>query len=168
MSKFKDPVTSNWFTQGLFLELSYSNKDNVLYTLKDEDVTITVNGEERNLPSIKRLYLECADPTEYVFATTYLGGWNHWKRICEKTKLLQPYIEEWREELEIKMRSEGIRQMAEHARGEKGMQASKWLAEKGWEEKKRGAPSKAEKERELKIQTRIHDEVNDDLSRILQ
>lgn len=163
---FKDPVTGNWYTQALFLELSYNNKDNVMYTLKEHDVEVEINGELRLLPSIKRLFVECGDPTEYLFATTYLGGWAHWKRICEKTKALHPYIEEWREELEVKLRSQGIQQMAEHARGEKGMQASKWLAEKGWEEKKRGAPSKAEKERELKIQSKIHQEVDDDLQRI--
>ena len=39
-------------------------------------------------------------------------------------------------------------------------------AEKGWEEKKRGAPSKEDKQRELKIQTKISDEVDTDLARI--
>ena len=165
---FKDTVTGNWLTQGLFLELSYNNKTNVLYTLKDQAVDIEVDGETRHLLPIGRLFVECGDPTEYEFATRYLGGWGHWKRICEKTKMLHPYIEEWREELEIKMRSEGVKQMAEHARGEKGMQASKWLAEKGWSEKKRGAPSKQEKDREMKVQTRMYDAINDDLTRILQ
>ena len=164
---FKDK-TGNWITQGLFLELSYGNKENVVYTLKDTDQEVVINGETRTLPSIGRLFVECGDPTEYTFATTYLGGWAHWKRLCEKTKVLHPYIEEWREELEIKLRSEGIRQVAEHAKSDKGFQASKWLAEKGWDEKKRGRPSKEEKERELKITTKIHQEVDDDLNRILQ
>ena len=165
---FKDPVTGNWYTQALFYELTYTRPENAMYTLKDNAIDIKVNGEVRTLPSIKQAFLECEDPTEYTFATTYLGGWSHWKRLCEKTKLLHPYIEEWREELEVKLRSEGIRQVAEHAKSDKGFQASKWLAEKGWDEKKRGRPSKEEKERELKIQTKIGKEVDDDLTRILQ
>lgn len=165
---FKDEVTGNWYTQALFYELSYANKENVMYTLKEHDIDVEINGEVRHLPSIKRLFVECGDPTEYQFAITYLGGWAHWKRLCEKTKALHPYIEEWREELEIKMRSEGIRAMAEFATQEKGMQAAKWLAEKGWSDKKRGAPSKEEKQRELHIATKIHKEVDDDLTRILQ
>lgn len=157
----------NWITQGLFLELSYTDKRFVCYTLKDHDEVIEVDGEERALPSIKRLYLECSDPTEYTFCTTHLGGYQHWKRLCSN-KAIMAYIESWREELEVKLRSEGILAISEHARTDKGYQAAKWLAEKGWEPAKRGAPSKDEKERELKLQTKIEQEVGDDLSRILQ
>lgn len=168
MSKvFKDPNTGNFLTQSLFYELSYARPDFVTYTLKDEDIDVTINGEVRHLESIKRLYLECEDPTEYQFATNHLGGWSHWKRLCEKTTRLHPYIEEWREELEVKLRSQGVRQMANIAMTDKGQQAAKWLAEKGWSDKKRGAPSKEEKERELKIQTRMSSEIEDDLKRLL-
>lgn len=162
---FKDS-TGNWLTQALFYELSYMRPDYVQFTLKDQDIEVELNGVTKTLPSIKRLFVESGDPTEYVFATTVLGGWQHWKKICKGNKALAPHIEEWREELEVSLRSQGVRQLAEHARGEKGMQASKWLAEKGWEEKKRGAPSKDEKARELKIQTKITEEVEDDLARI--
>lgn len=163
---FKDPVTGNWYTQGLFYELCYTNPSNAVYTLKDHDIEVTIDGEVRTLPSIKRLYVECGDVTEYNFATKHLGGWQHWKRLNEKTKILHPYIEEWREELEVKLRSEGTLQMLDHARSGSSFQATKWLAEKGWEEKKRGAPSKEDKQRELKIQTKISDEVDTDLARI--
>ena len=163
---FKDPTTGNWITQGLFFETART-KEHVCYTLKDYDHEVEIDGELRTLPSLGRLFVECSDPTEYMFATTYLGGWKHWKRVQEN-KAIATYVAEWREELEIKLRAEGIQQIAEHAKTDKGFQASRWLAEKGWEEKKRGAPSKEEKARELKVQTQIEREVGDDLTRILQ
>jgi len=167
VSKFKEPITGNFITQGLFYELCYASPKNAIYTLKDEDMEITVEGEVRQLQSIKQLYLECEDPTEYEFATKYLGGWKHWQRLCNKTTNLHPYIEDWREELEVKLRSKGVKSMIKHSMSDKGQQAAKWLSDKGWAEKKRGAPSKEEKARELKIQTRMVDVLDHDLSRLL-
>src|SRR5574337_457896 len=82
-------------TQSLFLEMGY-NTDYAMYTLKDR------NHEYKGVlyPSLKALYLEESDPTEYLFADKYLLGYQHWKRIC-RNKMLLPYVEEWREELEI-------------------------------------------------------------------
>lgn len=167
MNKFKDERTGNWYTQGLFYELSYNSPKYAIYTLKDEAISIVVDGETRELAPIKQLYLSCEDPTEYEFATTHLGGWNHWQRILNKTKLLHPYIEDWREELEVKLRSKGVKAMIGHSMSDKGQQAAKWLSDKGWSEKKRGAPSKEEKAREMKIQTRMSDELDEDLNRLL-
>ena len=165
-TSFKDATTGNWITQGLFFETA-RDKTHVTYTLKDYDHEVEINGELRTLPSLGRLFIECADVTEYIFATTYLGGWKHWKRIQEN-KLFKETVEEWREELAVKMMAEGIKAIHEHSKTDKGYQAAKWLAEKGWEEKKRGAPSKEEKARELKLQTKLDQEVGDDLTRILQ
>ena len=58
-------------TQGLFLEIGYS--DSALYTLKDNDHEYN----DKALPSIKRLYLEMEDVTEYEFANKYFLGWSH-------------------------------------------------------------------------------------------
>lgn len=145
-------------TQSLFLEIGYS--DSAIYTLKDND--FDYNG--RLLPSIKRLYLECADPTEYEFATTYLLGWGHWQRICEN-KTVRRFIDEWRQELEVKLRSRGVK-AAIFAANTGNFQASKWLADRGWETRGAGRPSKAEVERETKIQAAITEEFSADVIRM--
>jgi|14_taG_2_1085336.scaffolds.fasta_scaffold00147_14 hypothetical protein len=163
---FKDPTTGNFYTQALFLELCYSSPANAIYTLKDEDYEH--NG--KTYKSIKRLYLEIADPTEYAFATQCFAGWSHWKRLCEKTTNLHSHIAEWRDELEVKMRSEGVRGVVEEAvTGGKGaLQASKWLADKGWTDKRSaGRPSKKEVEGELKQQAGIKSALDKDLERVL-
>lgn len=145
-------------TQSLFLELGYS--DEALFTLKDQDHQW--NGKD--YPSLKRLYLEMADPTEYAFATEYLLGWRHWQRLCEN-KVLGRQIEEWRDELEVKLRSKAIRDAIDAAKTG-NFQAAKWVADRGWDTKGRGRPSKAEVERETKIQSRIADEYNGDVVRL--
>lgn len=146
-------------TQSLFLELGYNEA--ALYTLKDND--FEYKGVV--LPSIKRLYLECGDPTEYEFATTYLLGWNHWQRISEN-KAIKRYIDEWKIELEVKLRSAGVKNaIAQAASG--SFQASKWIADRGWDTRGAGRPSKADVERETRIQAGIADEFSADILRMI-
>lgn len=148
-------------TQGMFLEVGYG--EFAVYTLKEQD-------HEHNgklYPSLKRLYLECADPTEYEFATTHLLGWKHWLRLCEN-KLLRAHIDEWRDELEIKLRSTAIKHIIQTSTGPLGnVQASKWVADRGWAVRGAGRPSKADVEREKKIQAGISDEYSADIVRLV-
>jgi hypothetical protein len=58
--------------------------------------------------------------------------------------------------------------MISHSLTAKGQASAKWLAEKGWAEKKRGAPSAAEKQAELKQQASVHSSVEDDLLRLVK
>lgn len=160
MSKFKDQ-NGNFYTQSLFLELAYDNPKHAIYTLKDDDHEF----KGKVYKSIKRLYVATGDPTEYKFATECLGGWNHWKRLLNKTSLLHPYIEEWREELEVKMRSKGVARMVSNAA--ESPTAAKWLAEKGWTDKRTaGRPSKAEVEGEKKQQASVKSVIQSDLDRL--
>jgi hypothetical protein len=145
-------------TQSLFLEIGYTEA--ALYTLKDYD--FEYNG--RVLPSIKRLYLEIADPTEYEFAQACFLGWNHWQRLCEN-KAVRKHIDEWRYELEVKLRSRGVKAAMLAAYGG-NFQASKWLADRGWDTRGAGRPSKADVEKETKIQAAISEEYSADILRL--
>lgn len=159
-SKLKD-TSGRPLTQGLFLEVNYDEKYAV-YTLKDEDY------EYKGVvyPSLKRLYLESEDPTEYAFATKYLLGWQHWKRLCEN-KMLSKHIDEWKEELELKLRSQAIRDMQNLCASENGnFGAAKFLADRGWDKKAVGRPSKSEVERHLAVEKRLDDEFNSDVARL--
>lgn len=146
-------------TQSLFLEIGYTEQ--AVYTLKDQDHEH--NG--KTYPSLKRLYLEAEDPTEYLFATTYLLGWRHWQRLCEN-KALRRHIDEWRDELEVKLRSRGVMQAIKNAELG-GFQAAKWLADRGWDTRGAGRPSKEEIEKEKKIQAAISDEYGADIVRLM-
>lgn len=147
-------------TQSLFLELGYS--EYAVYTLKEQDYAY----KGKNYPSLKRLYLKEEDVTEYEFATKHLLGWQHWKRLCEN-KQIRKHIEEWREELELKIRSQAIRDMQGLCASENGnFSAAKFLADRGWEKRAPGRPSKAEKEREDRVADRLSDEFTADIIRL--
>lgn len=145
-------------TQSLFLELGYGA--DALFTLKDQDH----EHEGTVYKSLKRLYLEFEDPTEYEFANTVLLGWRHWQRMCEN-KVIRKHIDEWREELEVKLRSQAIRDAIQEAK--KGhFQAAKWVADRGWSTRGAGRPSKADIEHEKKVQARIDNEYSGDVVRM--
>lgn len=147
-------------TQSLFLELGYN--DEACFTLKEEDHFY----EGKTYPSLKRLYLEAADPTEYKFATEHLLGWKHWQRMCEN-KAIRKYVDEWREELEVKLRCQAIGDAINLAKAGQ-FQAAKWVADRGWATRAAGRPSKAEIEHEKKVQARIDDEYGADVIRMFK
>jgi len=145
-------------TQSLFLEIGYG--ENAIYTLKESDYTY--NGKVYY--SLKKLYLAMEDPTEYEFASKYFLGWKHWVRICEN-RILKNHIDEWREELEVKLRSRGVKALILSA--EQGNhQSAKWLADRGWDTRGAGRPTKLEKEQSLKVHKDILDEFRGDMERL--
>lgn len=147
-------------TQSLFLEIGYS--DFAVYTLKEFDYEY----KGKKYPSLKRLFLQEEDPTEYSFAEKHLLGWQHWKRLCEN-KSIASHVEEWREELELKVRSQAVRDMMNLCASEQGnFSAAKFLADRGWEKRAAGRPSKAEKERHLRVEEKINDEFQADVIRL--
>lgn len=158
-SQFKDKM-GRYITQGLFIDFKY-DETFAVYTLEDEDKEYKGNL----YPSLKRLFLEMEDPTEYRFATTYLYGWDHWLAI-KNNKALYAEIEKWQEELEIKIRAKGVHTMLEMSKGT-NFNAAKWVADGSWHQK-RGRPSKEEKERERKIRERAMEELDDESSRVIQ
>lgn len=145
-------------TQSLFLELHYTPQ--AVYTLKEIDHEY--NG--KIYPSIKRLYLEEEDPTEYNFASKHFLGWKHWARLSE-TRVLRPYVREWRDELEYKLRSKAVKQIMDSALGG-SFQAAKWFMDRGWVNRAPGRPSKEELEREKRIQENLKDEYSADVIRL--
>lgn len=145
-------------TQSLFLELGYS--DFAIFTLKEDDYVYN----DKTYISLKKLYLEMEDPTEYDFANECLLGWLHWKRICNN-KAIREHVEEWREELEFKMRAKGVKSLLISAQSG-NYQAAKFFIDKGWDKRQAGRPSKAELEREKEFQSRIYDEYGADVVRL--
>lgn len=147
-------------TQSLFLELGYQ-EDFAIYTLKDWDWQY--NG--KTYPSIKRLYLAHDDPLEYDFATTYFLGWNHWLRLCEN-KAIRKFIDEWRTELELKLASQSIRNIIDMTADEKGFQAAKYVAERGWNRNPVGRPKKDTSEYDAKVEENLNKEFDGDVKRL--
>jgi hypothetical protein len=147
-----------YYTQGLFLETSYEDLSRVLYTLKRAD-HMHKGVLYRSFP---RLYLEIADPTEYQVATTLFDGWPHWVRLQGNSRIF-PTIQALRDELEVKLRSDGIRRLISMKQSES---AAKWLADKGWEKREMGRPTKEKVQKEAKKLQGIKEEIERDATRI--
>lgn len=152
-------------TKALFFETTLADKSTVLYTLKDKDHTY----EGTTYPSLFQKYLESNDPTEYRFATTYLDGLYHWETLCECT-WFKPYLERWRHELSLRMKSEALARIMREAKtsSKDSFMANRYLLEKGWESEKskRGRPSKEEIKQAATDIARTETSLLDDLKRI--
>ena len=155
-------------TQSLFYETTLSDKSTVLYTLKDHD--------HEGYPSLKRLYLETGDPTEYKFANSYLDGWTHWELLIA-AEWFQPHLNQWRKELELKIKSMALWQIQEEATNDLSKSkftANKFLLEGGWKPKdqtggsnRRGRPSKQEIQDEAHRIAEERDLVDDAFKRVI-
>lgn len=141
--RFKDD-RGHWFTSGLFYELA-QDKSFSIYTIKEEDIEV----EGKMYLSLKKLYLEDMDPTEYLFAEKYLGCWNQWQRISSMRnmysgKRVKEIIQGWRDELRLKIKALAIKNIMLKSLDDKGYQAAKYLADAGWDTSKRRGKDDAE------------------------
>lgn len=156
-------------TQSLFWELRHGG-DTVKYppvfTTKDEDI----ERDGVKYISMKKIYMtyDHIPGYEYEFAMEVLGSWDHWNKLANDTiPDIKNMIQSWRDELDIRLKAHGLKALIYASRDNdaKGVQASKYLVEKGYIQK-RGRPSKEEVDRELKANTKLKKEFESDLERI--
>lgn len=156
-TKFKDEK-GRYITQSLFLELGY----------KTSLAVFTLDGEDKEYkgtiyPSLKKRYIEMRDPVGYNFANEYLFDWKHWTRI-KNNAILAEHVTEWENELELALRSDGIQTIIDAAVDSNSYQAGKWLADRGWSERKAGRPSKEEVNQALEQDKKLAEEFDVDVS----
>lgn len=146
-------------SQSLFLEIGYT--DFAVFTFRDEDYEY----KGKTYTSLKKLYLAFEDPIEYDFAVKYLVGWQQWKKLQGNRQVMK-HIEEWREELDFKMRSQAIKDIMDMSAEGKSYQASKLLLDKGWDKRAVGRPNEQEAKREARIKDKLDDEFSADITRL--
>lgn len=135
--------------KGLFLEVALDHST-ALYTLRRDDREVEIDGEVRVLPSIRRLYLDTMDPTEYEFANKYFEDLEHWELVANSPFLVD-HVASWRKELKARIKSEAYKQIAQEAfmGGRNSFQANKYLYEGNSPSKQ----TKAEKQASEEIET---------------
>lgn len=121
------------------------------------------------LRSLHQLYLEAEDPSEYDFAVSTLGNYEHWKALIA-LDFFQPFLKEMRDTLGIKLDAKTVRAaklcMSEGT-GPVALQAAKWLNARVVKTgKTRGRPSNDEIEGELKRKAEERAEIEQDLRRL--
>lgn len=163
-SSFKDSL-GRYLTIALFYETATGSKEEVVYTLKEKDY--------KGFLSIKRLYLEMEDITEYEFANKYFENWSHWKKLIASA-WFKEHIDVWREELELKFKARSLNQIKRTAKSsaKEAFMANKYLLEKGWEKstKDKSTVGRPTQEKIKQEAQRLHDEkeiVEKDAQRLL-
>lgn len=160
---FKNPEWGQYYLKPLFFEESSTSEKHLnLYTLKTSD--------HKGLPSLHRLYVEMADPTEYIFANTYFDGWKHWKMLKECNWFKEHYDLMY-EELQLKLKAEAYNRLLKEAQseGRNSAQINKYLLDNKWFEREdhRGRPSKESIKKEANKIFQTKEEINSDWERLI-
>lgn len=117
---------------------------------------------------VKELYLsyDHIPGFEYEFAFDLLGSWDHWVVLSENSTLRHE-IAKWRDELEIKLKAKAMRELIAASKGNTptALQAAKYISDRGYSSK-RGRPSKAEVERQRKIEAGVRENLEEDMARL--
>lgn len=145
-------------TGSLFMETMQEKGGEPAFTLKGYD--------HKGLCSMRRLYVELADPTEYTQAMVLLGSWEHWERLSNVPWFKSEHLDAWRAELEVKLRSQAIMDMQES----NSLKAKEFLANAKWkpDEKspRRGRPTKEAISHQAKIEARILKSVDEHAAKL--
>lgn len=108
-------------------------------------------------------FIEIGDPTEYQAAIALVGSWKEWCRFKKEWGAFSSIVDDWVCEVEIKLRSDAVRKLA--SMPDAGSQ--KWIAEGKYQVKKAGRPSKAQIEREAKIEAGVIKENDEEVDRVI-
>lgn len=155
-------------TKGLFYETTLPEERPIFgtnWTLKEKDH----EADGKVYISMKRVYLEMEDVTEYDFAMSALGSYKHWERLVE-SPIIRRHIDQWRKELNLKLKARAMKSIIKAATEDEKLsfQAMKYLADNEYIDKKnkRGRPSKEEINAELKKEVENSKTFKDDAERI--
>jgi len=156
-------------TKALFFETTlpeYRIEMEPEWTLKEKD---HLANDGKTYRSMKKIYLEMEDVTEYEFAMATLGSFTHWETLC-KSPWFKEHIDQWRKELNLKLKAKGMRSIIKAATIDENLsfQAMKYLADNQYIDKggKRGRPSKEEVKAELRKEAEANKVFLDDAERI--
>lgn len=124
-----------------------------------------------DISNFHKTFVAIGDMTEYKAALKLVGSWQEWERLKRDWATFRSYIQEWKDELEVKLRSDAVEKIIELSSGEdsKALQAAKFLSESGWNKRAgAGRPSKAEKKRAAREIAKLASETKDEEARILK
>lgn len=156
-------------TKALFFETTlpeYRIEMEPEWTLKEKD---HLAHDGKTYRSMKRIFIEMEDVTEYEFALATLGSYTHWETLC-KSSWFKEHVEQWRKELNLKLKARGMKSIISAATTDENLsfQAMKYLADNQYLDKKstRGRPSKADVDAELKKEADARKDFKADAERL--
>lgn len=165
-NKFKNS-SGTYFTSALFCDvMEEREKHSALYTLYSD---VDIKGLDGKVyKSLKFIYLKMEDVYEREFALACFDSWSHYKKMLRCSWFVEE-LEKWREELEIRHRSQAlksIRDVANDPLDKNSFNANKFLLAGGWQQSKTKVEKK--KVKDASDSTIIAtQEVNQDFERLM-
>lgn len=166
---WKPPYKSSnnrWLTKALFWDQLQNTHVSDRYELPP---VFTLYGDRPGLINARKTFVELGDPTGYKWAMKYLGDYDHWQALLTRP-WFRDALETWVSELNAKLLGEAIDTYREVARTSDSesvrLTAAKYLAEQPWNKEKKGRPSKADIDAQVKTEARKRTVEDDDLERI--
>ncbi len=156
-------------TTSLFWEVRKDRSEDAdffpLFTLKEDDHEV----DGLYLFSLKKIYLsyDHVPGLEYDFAKDVLGSWEHWLKLVKSS--MRHEFQSWRDELDVRIKAEALRSLMQASRAPdaRGVTAAKYLADKGYSDKRTaGRPSTEEVERQKKIAVDVQNNLASDMERL--
>ena len=136
---------------------------------KGSDVKFSLHNDVEGLINCRRSFVHEGDPTGYKWALKYLDSYRQFERLLESSWFKEAF-DQWVRELNMKNRADAIKkikEIADKGNDTQSLQASKYLAEVGWDKQTgRGRPSKEELKGELKRLADLSQQTTEDLERI--
>ena len=117
-------------TKSLFADVIYQDSPYTpIYYLRQE------TSDDQYI-ALKEVYLQIADPTEYEFAKMCFHSYQQWETITALPWAAN-FVSQWRAELQLKLRSEAVKEIFNmtvdpEVKETSRLQALKWLADTGF------------------------------------
>lgn len=166
MTNFK-ASNGKYYTRQLF----WDEWVNLMQSERQIDPPFCLHGNKPELINFGKAYVESEDPTGYKVAQELLGGYQLWT-VLMKTKWFQEAKKIWDEELDARLKSQGIEKLKEiltNGQPAQQLQAAKYIANleyKGATRSSRGRPSNAEIEKAAREEADIRSTLEADYQRI--
>ena len=151
--------------------LFWENWVNLPFEKRIVDPVFTLHEPRNGLVSFRERYVALGDPTGYKLTQELLfGNYRHWQELM-KAKWFLDAKKEWDEELDAKLKAEGLDKIRETAKSDdkQALVAAKYLANKEYRDKtgpRRGRPSKEEVQGELKRMSEEEKAIAEDAARL--
>lgn len=116
-----------------------------------------------------KVYVELEDLTGYKAAIKLVGDWEEWQRLFRISSKLRVYLDQWNEEIKIKIKSRAINNVLSLSERQDsvGLSAAKWISEEGWDKRRAGRPTKDSVRAERKRLAQEANTTTEELERVM-
>lgn len=121
------------------------------------------------LEEFHQKFLEERDLTEYKPAIELVGSWKEWERLKRDSSKFKNFVSEWKDELEVLLRSEALKKITDivvNGKDQASLSAAKFIAQHGYNKLPVGRPNQEQIKMEARELAQRNSETSDEAKRI--